>query len=224
MMVLSLSRSVLAGLFVLFCVASPAWSQPAPAPAKPTKDVSKLVAGEYTLDKGHANVIFKINHIGFSTYYGRFNTLDAKLNLDTKQPEKSTVEVTIDASSIDTNNEKLETELKGEKFFNTAKFPTATFKSTKITHSGDKGTVEGQLTMLGVSKPVTLNVVFHGGGQSPFSTTQRLGFDATATIKRTEWGLNALEPLVGDDVQLEIEAEFTAVAAPAASSDDVKKK
>lgn len=217
-----LSRSVLAGLFVLLC-ASPAWSETAPAPAGPTKDVSKLMAGDYALDKSHANVVFKINHIGFSTYYGRFNTLDGKLHLDTAQPGKSIVEVTIDTASIDTNNEKLETELKGEKFFNTAKFPKATFKSTKITHSGDKGTVEGDLTMLGVTKPVTLHVVFHGGGKSPFSTTQKLGFDATATLKRSEWGLNALVPLVGDDVQLEIGAEFDA-PAPAATSDDVKKK
>ena len=79
--------------------------------------------------------------------------------------------------------------------------------------------------MLGVTKPVTLNVVFHGGGQSPFSNAQRLGFDATATIKRGEWGLNALEPLVGDDVQLEIETEFTAApTVTPASSGDVKKK
>ena len=102
----SLSRSVLAGLFVLLCGVSPAWSQQ-PTPPKPTKDVSKLVSGEYALDKSHANIIFKFNLFGFSTYYGRFNTLDAKLNSDTKQPEKSSVEVTIDASSIVTNNEEL---------------------------------------------------------------------------------------------------------------------
>ncbi|MBY0428971.1 MAG: YceI family protein [Alphaproteobacteria bacterium] len=225
-----LSRSVLAGLLVLFCNAAPAFAQQPPMPPKPTTDVSKLMAGEYVLDKTHANVIFKINHLGFSTYYGRFNALDAKLNLDTKQPEKSSVEVTVDVSSVDTNNAKLQDELKGEKYFNVAKFPAATFKSTKITRNGDKGTIDGDFTMLGVTKPITLNVVFHGGGKSPFGNSQRLGFDATTTIKRAEWGLNALEPLVGDDVQLEIETEFTAEppAAPATpvvpAKDEVKKK
>lgn len=226
-----LIRSLLVGLFVLGVGTSPAWAQGAP-PA-PTKDLSKITSGVYTLDKSHANVVFKISHLGYSNYIGRFNNLDAKLNFDAKAPEKSSIEVTVDAASIDTNHEKLETELKGEKFFNTAKFPAATFKSTLITHSGDKGTVAGELTMLGVTKPVTLNVTFHGGGVGPFSKKETLGFNATTTIKRSEWGLTGLIPMVGDDVQLEIEAEFhggtpavtTAPATPAAAAhDDVKKK
>lgn len=228
----SLSRSVLAGLFVMLCSAAPvlAETSPAPTPAAPTRDVSKLVSGEYALDKSHANVIFKINHIGFSNYIGRFNNFDGKLNFDAKAPEKSSVDMTIDVTSIDTNHQKLETDLKGEKFFNTAKFPTATFKSTKVTHNGDKGTIVGDLTMLGVTKPVTLNVLFHGGGMGPFSKAETLGFNATTTLKRSEWGLTALVPMVSDDVQLEIEVEFNSkpapVVAPAAqpAHDDVKKK
>lgn len=224
-----LARSVLAGLFVLFCGVAPAWSQ-APSSLPGGKDISKLSSGEYALDKSHANIVFKINHLGFSNYIGRFNSFDAKLNFDAKAPEKSMLEVTIDTSSIDTNHEKLQTELKGEKFFNSAKFPSATFKSTKITHSGDKGTVIGDFTMMGVTKPVTLNVTFHGGGVGPFSKLETLGFNATTTIKRSEWGLNALVPMVSDDVQLDIEVEFNgkspvATVPPAASTqDDAKKK
>lgn len=215
-----LTRSVLVGLFVLFCGIAPAWSQPPSLPG--TKDFSKITSGEYTLDKSHANVVFKINHLGFSNYIGRFNHFDAKLNFDAAAPEKSKLDVTIDVNSIDTNHEKLETDLKTEKFFNTAKFPTATFKSTTVTRSGDKGTVIGDFTMMGVTKPVTLNVAFHGAGVGPFSKKETLGFHATTTIKRSDWGLNALVPMISDEVQLEIEVEFnsaTPVAAqPAAAT------
>lgn len=222
-----LTRSLLAGLFVLIAGITPAWSQ---APAGATKDLSKIASGAYALDKSHANIVFKINHLGYSNYVGRFNAFDAKLNFDAKSPDKSTIEVTVDTSSIDTNHEKLEGELKGEKFFNTAKFPAATFKSTHVTHNGDKGTVAGDLTMLGVTKPVTFNVTFHGGGLGAFSKKETVGFHATTTIKRSDWGLNALVPMVGDDVQLDIEAEFNgeaAAPAPAAAApanhEDVKK-
>lgn len=210
------SRSLLAGLLIALCGISPTMAQ---APTV-TKDLAKTSAGIYTLDKSHVSVLFKISHLGFSMYHGRFNAIDGKLNFDPKFPEKSVVDITIDTGSVDTNNEKLQAELKGEKFFNTSKFPTATFKSLHTTRSGDSGTMIGELTMLGVTKPVTLNVTFRGTGVGPFSKKETLGFSATGTISRSAWGMNALEPMIGDDVQIDVEAEFNysgaaPVAAPA---------
>lgn len=219
------SRSLLAGLVILMAAASPAMAETATPPAAIGKDFSKLAAGVYTLDKSHASLLFKINHMGYSMYHGRFDNLDARLNFDPKAPEKSTIEATIDTGSINTNNEKLQGELKGEKFFNSAKFPQATFKSLHISRSGDAGTMMGELTILGVTKPVTLNVVFHGAGQHPFLKKDTIGFDATGTISRSAWGINAMVPMVGDEVQIDIEAEFhyagaeaTPLAKPAAAA------
>ncbi|MDX1923387.1 MAG: YceI family protein [Alphaproteobacteria bacterium] len=199
------SRSLLAGLVVMLA-ASPVMAQTPPVPAG--KDFSKAPAGVYTMDKSHASLLFKINHMGYSMYHGRFNNLDARLTFDPKAPENSKIEATIDTGSIDTNNEKLEGELKGEKFFNSAKFPVATFKSLHVSRSGDAGTMMGELTILGITKPVTLNVSFRGAGIHPFLKKETIGFSASGTISRSAWGISAMVPMVGDEVQIEIESEF----------------
>lgn len=219
------SRSLLAGLVIIMAAASPAMAaETATPPAAIGKDFSKIAAGVYTLDKSHASLLFKINHMGYSMYHGRFDNLDARLNFDPKAPEKSTVEAIIDTGSINTNNEKLQGELKGEKFFNIAKFPQATFKSLHISRAGDAGTMMGELTILGITKPVTLNVTFHAAGQHPFLKKDAIGFAATGTISRSAWGISAMVPMVGDEVQIDIEAEFhyagaeaTPLAKPAAA-------
>lgn len=173
-----------------------------------TSDASSLTSGNYVLDKNHASLLFRINHLGFSMYHGRFNSFDAKLSFDSREPEKSVVEATIDVGSVDTNHEKLESELKGDKFFNTAKFPTASFRSVKTTRSGNSGTMIGELTLMGVTKPVTLNVTFRGGGPHPMSKKPLLGFAARGVFNRSQWGINYGIPNVGDEVAIEIEAEF----------------
>jgi polyisoprenoid-binding protein YceI len=99
----------------------------------PTFDRTLIPAGKYTIDTKHANIIWKISHLGFSQYAGRFNTFTGELNFDSKQPEKSSVSVSIDPKSVDTNNGVLEKELQKKEYFNTAKFPEITFKSTKLT-------------------------------------------------------------------------------------------
>lgn len=206
------SRTLLAGLIIGLAVVSPAIAE---TPALPGKDFSKAPAGVYALDKSHASLLFKISHVGFSMYHGRFNNFDARLNFDPKAPEKSTVEATIDTSSIDTNNAKLQNDLKGEKFFNSAKFPQATFKSLHISRSGDAGTMMGELTILGVTKPVSLNVTFRAAGLGPFSKKETIGFAATGTISRSAWGISAMVPMVGDEVQIDIDAEFNYAGADA---------
>lgn len=209
-------RMLAAGLFIAALGFQPVLAQEVPS----SKDYGKVSSGVYALDKSHASVVFKINHMGFSLYQGRFNNLDAKLNFDSKVPEKSVIEATIDVNSIDTNNAKLQEELKGEKFFNAAKYPNITFKSLHTTRTGDVGTMIGELTMMGITKPVTLNVTFHGAGQHPFTKKDALGFSATGSINRSQWGMSNFIPMVGDEVQFEIQTEFqyaggSAMTAPA---------
>jgi polyisoprenoid-binding protein YceI len=176
-------------------------------------------AGPYAVDKKHASIIFRVDHMGYALYQARFNTFDAKINLDPKNPEKSTVEATIDVGSVDANDEAMEKHLRNADFFDAEKFPQAKFKSTKVTKTGaDTGTIEGDLTMHGVTHPVTLNVLFHGYGPHPKTKTPTIGFGATGKIKRSQWGMNFGVPMVGDDVMLQIEGEFNYAGTPPAES------
>ena len=172
--------------------------------------LDKAVSATYQLDKTHANVIFNLAHMGMSRYFGRFNALDGKLEFDAKAPEKSKLNITVNMNTVDTNNDTLESELKDKDWFDTAKYPTATFTSTKVEKLSDsKGKVTGDLTLHGVTKPVTLDVTFNGAGQHPMMKgVDMLGFSATTSIKRSEFGVSKYIPMVGDDVTLTIEAEF----------------
>lgn len=166
-------------------------------------------SGTYTLDTSHANVIFNLSHMGYSRYYGRFNALDGTLQYEANAPEKSKIAVTVDVSSIDTNNAKLETELKAADWFDVAKFPVASFTSTRIEKRSEKsGKLYGNLTLHGVTRPVVLDVLFNGGGLNPLSKKDTLGFSAETKISRSEFGVSTYVPMVGDTVSLNIEAEF----------------
>lgn len=189
-----------------------------------SKDLNKVSSGVYVLDKAHASVLFRINHLGFSNYHGRFDVLDATLNFDAKVPEMSKLEASIDLSSINTNNAKLQDELKSTKFFDVAQYPKATFRSLRTKRTGaDTGTMIGELTLHGVTKPLTLEIRFHGGGIHPFTKKPVLGFAATGVIKRSEWGIKEYVPMVGDDVAIDIEAEFNASEGEAAAPAPVAK-
>lgn len=214
---------------VVLAVSFPAYAEEAkgqaapPPPEPPTLDLSKTPSGMYELDKSHAFILFKIKHLGFSNYRGRINNFESQLNFDAQNPEKSSLEVVIDMTSADSNNPKM-LEHYTKDFFNTAQFPTATFKSTKITKTAaDKGTIDGTLTFLGVSKPVTLNVTFNGSGIMPFTKKETLGFSATAHIKRSDFGLTAFLPMIGDDVDLEIETEYNYAAKKTTGASEAQK-
>lgn len=197
---LVLLASLTAGL------ALPAFAQSA---GGPSTDLAQVEGGHFAVDKSHAKIIFSTTHFGFSTYYGIFTDFDAKLDFDPKAPAKSALDVTINTDGIDTTNPKLDAHLKSPDFFDAAKFPTATFKATKIEVTGKTtGTITGDLTLHGVTKPVTLKATFNGGGVNPLSKAYVLGFNATGTVKRTEFGITTYAPLVGDDVELTISAEF----------------
>ncbi|MCA3244504.1 MAG: YceI family protein [Alphaproteobacteria bacterium] len=186
----------------------------APAMAKP----SELPAGAYTLDKTHASLTWKVSHLGLANYTARFTDFDAKLTLDPKNPAAARVEATINPLSVETDypnaaEKDFDKELAtGAQWFNATKFPTITFKSTKVELTGaNTATITGNLTMLGVTKPVTLAATFNGGyTQKPFAPegVAGIGFSATGTIKRSDWGLATYVPAVGDSVQIILETEF----------------
>ena len=176
-----------------------------------SQDPSHAPSGAYQLETSHSQLLFSVLHIGMTDYYGRFDKLSGTLSFDPHQPEKSAVSITIDTSSVDTPSDRLEDELRGPSTFDTKQFATASFKSTSITRTGpNTGKISGDLTLKNVTKPVTLDVTFNGGGHNPVGDAYALGFRATATIKRSEFGLTGMvwAPFVSDDVQLIIEAMF----------------
>lgn len=175
----------------------------------PSTALEGLAGGTYEIDPSHTSVQFGISHLGFSRYQGRFNTVSGTLAFDPKLPEASTLAVTIDTASIDTNNSVLEEKLKSADWFDAAKFPSIRFTSTHIQKLSDTtGKLTGDLTMHGVTKPVTLDVTFNGGGVNPFINAPQLGFSATGSLKRSDFGISQYIPMVGDEVSITIETEL----------------
>ena len=179
-------------------------------------DVQAVKGGKYSLDKDHASLIFKLNHLGFSTYVARFNSMEASLDFDPENIEKSSLEVSVDMASIDVNNTAFAEQLRGSDWLDTAQFPKATFKTTRYVASTAvaataKNTFafEGDLTFHGVTKPITLNATFHGGGRNMLTRKNTLGFSANTTFKRSDFGVGKFTSMgIGDDVTLDINVEF----------------
>ncbi|HMY82147.1 MAG TPA: YceI family protein [Agitococcus sp.] len=175
--------------------------------AAPDANPANMPAGSYVLEKTHASINAKVMHHGYAFYHFRFDKFDASYDYDPKNPTASKVVVTVDTKSMNTGYAKADKEFPVE-FLAADKHPTATFKSNKITITqGNKGTMAGDLTLGGVTKPVTLDVVFNGAGKDMWGA-MRSGFSATTTIKRSEFGLTKYVPAIGDEVALAIEVEF----------------
>ncbi len=174
-------------------------------------DPAQAPSGTYRLETSHSQLSFSILHLGLTQYYGRFDRLSGTLNFDSSQPEKSAVSISVDVSGVDTPSGQLNAELKGASVFDVAKFPQALFKSISVTRTGaNTGTMTGTLSFHGNTKPVTLDVTFTGGKSDPFTGAYAVGFSATGTIKRTDFGLTGMpwEPMVSDDVTVIIQAMF----------------
>ncbi|WP_448187811.1 YceI family protein [Azospirillum sp. sgz301742] len=164
----------------------------------------------YKLDPSHMSVAFIVNHLGFSNVIGRFNTASGDVAFDKDAVQNSTLKVSIDTASVDTAHAKRDEHLRSPDFFNTKEFPQMTFKSTKIEKTGDKsGKLYGDLTLLGTSKPVVLDVTFNKEGVSPASKLETVGFSARGKIKRTDFGMKYGAPYISDEIELLIEAEAT---------------
>lgn len=168
-----------------------------------------VAADSYTADPSHTYPNFEVGHLGFSTSRGVFEKTTGKITLD-MGAKSGTVDITIDTASLHTGWTKRDDHLKSEEFFNVAKFPTMTYKSSKLKFDGDKLTgVDGELTLLGVTKPVSLAVTEFKCGPHPINKKAMCGANATATIKRSDFGLSAYIPAIPDDVKLEIQIEAT---------------
>jgi len=177
--------------------------------ADASPNAKEAPSGVYQLDPNHASVTFKINHLGFSRYTARFDKMEGTLNFNSDAPEQSSLNITVYPNSIDANNAKLEEELRGDNWFNVIKFPRATFQTTKIERtSPTTGKITGDFTFLGVTHQLTLDTTLVGVGMHPMMHKPVLGFSATGTFRRSDFGMQNLLPMVGDEVTLQIEAEF----------------
>lgn len=163
---------------------------------------------KYTFDKAHTQIIFFVSHLGFSMSEGEFLDYDGHFAIDRVNPENSYVDVTIQTNSIDMDDEKWEAHMKNEDFFDVEKFPTMTFKSTAIELTGEEtANVIGDLTLLGVTKPVTLKVTHNKSDIHPYSGKFVAGLSASAMIDRTDWGMDYGIPGVANDVEIRLEVE-----------------
>ena len=174
-------------------------------------DLSEVPSGKYTLDSSHGYITFTYSHLGFSNPRVGFNSFDTVLTLDSDKPENSLIEVTIDAASIDSRVAEFNDHLNSSDFFNTAEYPSITFKSTKVEATGENTfDVTGDLTILGTTKPVTLATTINKAANHPMRNVPTIGVSASTRLLRSEWGLGAYVPAVSDEVELSIEVELLA--------------
>jgi polyisoprenoid-binding protein YceI len=156
----------------------------------------------YVIDNSHTFARFSYSHLGFSTQESRFDNTKGKITLD-RAAKTGAVDVTIDAKSVSTGSDLFNSHIQGADFFDTAKYPTITYKSTKFNFNGDAlASVDGNLTIKGVTKPVTLQVTSFKCQPHPMAKKDACGANATATIKRSEFNAGKYAPNVSDDVQL----------------------
>jgi polyisoprenoid-binding protein YceI len=206
-----------------------------PSAAEPTAAAHSQVevpAGAYTLDRSHASLIFRVNHLGFSNYTARFKQFDAQLQFDPAHLEAANVMASVDARSIETDfpdpaKIDFNAYLQGEQWLDAARYPQMTFRSTKVELTGpDAVRISGEFTLRGVTRPLTLEAKFNGGyAGHPMDPHARIGFSAHGSLKRADFGMSFGIPQpgstmgVGDNVDIVIEAEFSGppwAGAPAA--------
>ncbi|MBZ0104892.1 MAG: YceI family protein [Sulfuricella denitrificans] len=168
---------------------------------------SAFAADTYTIDARHTFPSFEVSHLGFSIQRGRFNRTSGAFTLDTAS-QSGSIDISIDATSIDTGLAELEKHLQGEDFFDTAKYPAMTFKSKSLRFDGDKLTgADGDFTLLGVTRPVSLKVDHFKCAPHPMTRKAMCGANATTMIKRSEFGMSKYVPAVSDEVKIAIQVE-----------------
>jgi len=198
----SMFKALMLGGVVL---AMPVLAQAAPINLNP----AEVQAGTYSVEPSHTRLLFAVSHLGLTTWYGEFTNVSGTLMLNPKAVGTSTLDITVPANTVTTTNTKLDGELNSPEWFDTAKYPTITFKSTKIIRTGrDSALVEGALSFHGVTRPETLHVTFNASGINVVSHQYTVGFNATTVIKRSDFNQKTYLPLIGDDVTLTISAAF----------------
>ncbi|MDO9489378.1 MAG: YceI family protein [Sphingomonadaceae bacterium] len=200
---------------VALALSTPLFAQ-APMKAPGSRDVAAISGGTYTADPGHTLVRWEVDHLGFSPYFGIFGDVTGTLVLDPKNLATAKVSVTIPVSKVTTASAGLTSHLLkaaeagGKADFFGAAPADATFVSTKVTPRGDSATILGNLTLNGVTRPVTLTAQFYGAGKMPATMggKENVGFRAQGSIKRSDFGVGYGIPMVSDEVKLDIAAAF----------------
>lgn len=184
-------------------------SVPALAQQGPTTNPSQVESGTYSVDPAHTQILFSVSHLGFTTYYGRFASASGTLDLSAKAPDASQLRIEVPTGTVSTTSDKLNDELKGAQWFDAQRYPEIIFRSVKVTRTGqDTAQVTGDLMLHGVTKPVTLAVRFNGAGVNPLDKKYTVGFHATGTIRRSDFGMTTYVPLIGDEVGLTLSGAF----------------
>jgi polyisoprenoid-binding protein YceI len=188
--------------------AVPAMAQQEAPAAAAEQQPRQIEAGTYQADSAHTQVLFSVNHFGFNVYNGLIGGATGTLTIDPNEPEKAVVQIEIPLSGIVTTSDELTAHLKRDDFFDAEKFPTATFKSTKVEVDGDDAQITGDLTMHGVTRSVTIDAGITGSGDNPMNKAKTIGFEGGTMIKRSDFGISAYIPNVADEVYLDITAAF----------------
>lgn len=191
---------------VLALLAAPVVAQ---APGRP--DPRLVTAGTYKVDTNHTQVTWSVNHLGFSMLQGQFGASGGRAVVDPARPAAASVDVTFDVNGLSVTSAPFAKHLRSKDFFDAAAHPTARFVSRSVALRGAQGTVTGDLTIKGITRPVTLNATFIGAGTNPRGGKTNFGFRATGTINRSDFGLGMAAPAVSDRVDLQINAAFEAV-------------
>ncbi|KQM27235.1 MULTISPECIES: YceI family protein [unclassified Sphingomonas] len=190
----------------LFAVAAPTVAQLPGAP-----DKARVTAGNYTVDTAHTQVAWRVNHMGFTMLDGLFGATGGTATFDPKNPAATKVTIDFDiAKSLTVTSPQFAEHLQSKDFFDVANHPTAKFVSTRVQAMGDHWMMAGNLTIKGQTKPVQLTVRFMGAGENPMNKKKNIGFTATGSIKRSDFGVGAYAPVVSDKVDLTINAAFVA--------------
>lgn len=195
-------KIVLAAL--VFSAAAPLLAQGLPG----APDRARVAAGSYTVDANHTQVTWSVNHLGFTLLEGQFGASTGTLMLDPAQPAATKADISFKVDELSVTSARFATHLKSKDFFDAATYPTARFVSTGVKPMGDHWMLTGNLIIKDQTKPVTLTVRFFGAGANPMSKAQNIGFRATGSINRSDFGLGMATPAVSDKVDLTINAAF----------------
>lgn len=173
--------------------------------------LSMAATTDYQIDSKHTATLFSWNHFGFSNPSANFNDVQGTITVDDKHPEKSSVMVSIPVKSVDSHVEALDKEFLTDAWFNEGKYPNITFKSTKVQTKDKKHfKITGDLTVKGVTKPVVLDATLNGMGEHPMAKKQAIGFNATTSFKRSDFGIAQYVPAVSDEIKVNITTEALA--------------
>lgn len=178
-------------------------------------------SGTYTIDPAHTDVLARWSHFGFSNPSAHFGSVSGTIVYNADDVSASSVQVTMPLSGVNSFTAKFDEHLRSADFFDAARFPQATFRSTSVAAAGNNRlTVAGDLTVKDITRPVTLDVTLNGAGPHPMANVPAIGFDATTTLMRSDFGVGAYAPNVSDEVEVRITTEATAAATDATAPGD----